>query len=215
MKRITGTNWQLCSVFTGIILIIINYLNCTPPQVIQKETPHQSERYISYNSKMVEQEIQRLEKLLEDTTYAEPDSIDTTLADSADTALTKEKIMINLFELSIHRSNPDPDYHKAYAYAALLYNMKTKARLYYLNWGRVLSNHFKLTTEKDSLIQENDSLLMEIENNSKTSTSLRYTLQKHSKQIDSLSVLIKEQNETIEKLKKLDLMMEQQRSKIQ
>lgn len=206
MKRITGMNWQLYSFFTGIMLIIINCLNCTPKQVIIEVPTLQSERYFTFNAKMVKEEIQRLEKIWRDTTGAEPDSIDTTLS--------REEILTNLFDLSIHRRNPEPDYHKAYAYAALLYKTKTKDRLYYLNWGCILSNYFQLTVEKDSLLAEKDSLLLRIEKASKSNQSLQYNSRKQTKQIDSLSVLIKGHKETIEKLKNLDLMLERQRSTI-
>jgi hypothetical protein len=75
------------------------------------------------------------------------------------------------------------------------------------------------------LIEEKDSLTQEIGDASDMSDknkSLKKKIWKQSKLVDSLQVVIKEQEETIQKqietikkLEKLDIIMEKQRSKIE
>ncbi len=210
MKKNSEIHCPTFCLCIGIMLIVIIFPNCTPKMVVKEVHVTPSEQFSGYNAKMLKERIRHLEGLLEDTAGGNTDYFDSTIS--------KERILKDLFELSIHRNNPKPDYQKAYTYAASLYKMKTRHHFYYLNWGRMLNNYFMLNTEKDSLIIVKDSLLQAIEGESKKSKSLQsnlYNLRKQTKQIDSLSTLITDQKETIEKLKKLDVMMEKQRSKIQ
>ncbi len=135
-----------------------------------------------------------------------------------DTTLSKEDVLPKLFNLLVHVNNPEPDYRKAASLADSL-AATTRARrylLYYQSWGAVLRKHQALTGEKDSL----ETVIKEI--NTKNQ-SLRYATRKRTKQIDSLSqyisdsltVIIREQKEKIEKLQELDLQMEKQRSEMQ
>lgn len=221
MKRKKGISGWNCGFYLGVILIAANFLNCTPTKVVYKEPKSKPEPYSKYNSKKVVKEIRRLEKILKDTTYAEPDSLDSTLFGEyylVDSTFTNEKILASLFELYIHKSNPEPDYHKAYSYAERLYRMNTKRKLYYLNWGRLLRTYFMLIEEKDSLAQE----IVNASELSEKNKSMRNIVWKQSKLIDSLSILIKEQEKTIEhhletikKLERLPMMMEKQRRKIE
>lgn len=221
MKRVKGISRWIIALSTVVICITANFLNCTPTKVVYKETKPKPEPYEKYNSKKVIKEIRRLEKLLKDTTYAEPDSLDSTLFGEyyeVDSTYTKEKVLANLFDLYIHKSNPEPDYRKAYSYAEKLYKMNTRRKLYYLNWGRLLHTYFMLIEEKDSLSQE----IVDASEMSEKNKSLKNTVWKQSKLVDSLQVLIKEQEETIQKqietikkLEKLDILMEKQRRKIE
>ena len=221
MKRKKGISGWNCGFYLGAILIAGNFLRCAPIKFVYKEAKPKPELYSMYNSTRVVKEIRRLEKLLKDTTYTEPDSLDSTIFGEyyrVDSTYTNEKILANLFELYIHKSNPEPDYRKAYSYAEKLYKMNVKRKLYYLNWGRILHIYFQLIEEQDSLAQEIGDATQLSEKNK----SLKNSVWKQSKLIDSLSTLIKEQEKTIEhqletikKLERLDMMMEKQRSKIE
>lgn len=221
MRKVKRNSRWINAFSSAVILVTVLSLNCTHTKIVYKEPPPKPHPYEKFNSKKVIKEIRRLEKLLKDTTYSEPDSLDSTLFGeyyNVDSTYTKEKILANLFELYIHKSNPTPDYRKAYSYAEKLYKMNTRRKLYYLNWGRLLHSYFILIEEKDSLSQEiGDASEMSDKNK-----SLNNTVWKQSKQIDSLQVLIKEQEETIQKqietikkLEKLDIIMEKQRNKIE
>lgn len=220
MRKVKKNSNRYAAFYTVIILITSLILNCTP-KIVYKETKPKPHPYENYNSEMVVKEIRRLEKLLKDTTYAETNYSDSTIFGdyiNVDSTYTKEKILAYLFELYIHKSNPIPDYRKAYSYAEKLYKMDTRRKLYYLNWGRLMQTYFILIEEKDSLAQE----IGEASKMSDKNKYLRNTIWKQSKLIDSLKVLIKEQDdtiqeqvETIKKLERLDIIMEKQRSKIE
>ena len=221
MRRKKGNSRWIYAFSSAVILITALILNCTPTKIIYKEPKPKPHPYEKFSSKKVIKEIRRLEKLLKDTTYAEPDSSDSTIFGDyidVDSTYTKEKILANLFELYIHKSNPSPDYRKAYSYAEKLYKMDAKRKLNYLNWGRLLHTYFILIEEKDSLSQE----IGNASDMSDKNKSLKKTVWKKNKLIDSLKVVIKEQEETIQKqietikkLEKLDMIMEKQRSKIE
>ena len=221
MRRKKGNSRWICALSSAVILITALVLNCTHTKIVYKEPKPKPHPYEKFNSKKVIKEIRRLEKLLKDTTYAEPDSLDSTIFGDyykVDSTYTKEKILANLFDLYTHKSNPAPDYNKAYSYAEKLYKMDTSRKLYYLNWGRTLHTYFMLIEEKDSLTQE----IGDASDMSDKNKSLKNSVWKQSKLIDSLQVLIKEQEETIQKqietikkLEKLDMIMEKQRSKIE
>lgn len=197
-----------------LMLIAVGFTNCTPPQIIYKETPRPSARFEAFNSQKVTSETQRLEVLLF--------QIRTNQADTSDTTLSEEKTLIDLFELTIHKSNAKPDYKKAYEYAEALYRMGAKDKLHYLNWGRMLKSFFDLTTLKDSLSLEleeisvnNESLETTSKNRSRKINNLSSIIGEQEKTIEEQAEVIEKQKETIEKLKKLDVMMEKQRSTIE
>ncbi len=214
MTGFTETSRYIPSSFIIIIIIVFNYINCTPQQTIHKETPGRSARFVEFNSKTVKSETQKLEVLLFE--------IKTNQTNSTDTTLSEEKVLIDLFELTIHKSNAEPDYKKAYEYAESLYKSGTKDKLYYLNWGRILKSYFTLTTQKDSLEQEINNIIENkdsLENTSQKRSikinNLKTIVEDQKKTIEEQSIIIVQQKETIEKLKKLDIMMEKQRSKIE
>ena len=221
MKRKKVISGWKSSFYLGAILIAAHFPGCAPIKIVYKEAKPKPELYSLYNSQRITNEIGRLEKLLQDTALAKPDSLDSTIFSEdyqTDPTFTHEKILEKLFELYIHKSNSKPDYRKAYSHAEQLYKMNTKRKLYYLNWGRILHSYFLLIEERDSLSQEARDASLLSENNK----SLKNTLWKQSKHIDSLSVMIKEQEgtikhqlETIKKLERLDMMMEKQRNKIE
>lgn len=185
------------------LLVVLIFFGCTQPPVVTRVKmiePDPSEGFISYSAQQVTREIQRLRTLLLDTSVASEAQVHG--------ERTRDEIMADLFELTIHRSNPSPDYEQAFAYAAVLYKTTPTRKLYYLNWGRLLKAHIQLKATCDSLARS-------FEQDSKKNRSLSYTLQSKERRIDSLMTIIQEQNEKLEKLKRLDLMMEKQRSTIQ
>ncbi len=186
-----------------VAFLLALFCGCFTPPVVTKVKiiePRPSEQFINLSSEEVTAEMKRLQKLLLDTA--------TTSASSTDQRPSRQEIITDLFELSVHLNNPDPDYQQAYAYAATLYRISKTRKLYYLNWERVLKTQVRLRAERDSL--ENA-----FQKDSKKSRSLAYVVRLREKQIDSLKVVIEEQKEKLEKLKKLDLTMEKQRSTIQ
>ncbi len=205
------------SMFTPLLLLLLFvpiFLGCAPRTVVVKKQPNLSEVYYGYSGKKILDEIHRLERLI--------DGIDIMVPDSGDSTLSTEEIVQRLFELSIHRNNPVPDYAKAYTYAERLYKSRVKKKLYYLNWGRMLKSYASLSTAKDSLefeihkISENtQSLRYYSKNKSRRISNLATTIEDQEKTIEEQKEIIAQQKETIEKLKKLDIMMEQQRSRIE
>lgn len=135
-----------------------------------------------------------------------------------DTTLSREAMLPKLFNLLMHVNNPNPDYSKAVILADSLAGKAKERRylLYYRSWAAVLRKHFVLIAVKDSL----ETVIKEMDTKNQ---SLRYATRKKTKLIDSLSlhisdslsVIIMEQKEKIEKLQELDLQMEKQRSKMQ
>ena len=84
-----------------------------------------------------------------------------------------------------------------------------------MNWKKMLEKYLELQTAQDSLA----TVITEMEEKNK---SLRLFSEKKVRQaaslsaatIDSLSIIIKKQEETINKLKELDVKLERQRSKM-
>jgi hypothetical protein len=149
----------------------------------------------------LQKEISRLELLLQ----------------SSDTVYTKKEIFGKLFDCYVDIHNNEPLYKRAIAIADTLEKQQDSERMrgYYLNWKNILEKYLALMSSNDSYAYMIEKMSGEIKN-------LRNSSRKQIKQIDnsmnatidSLSVIIRKQKETINKLQDLDLKIEQQRSRI-
>jgi hypothetical protein len=202
-----------------ILMSIALYVACSPPPptTLQKCPEPLWKEYTKLTSYQVKGEIARLEKLLMDGDTVIPALNRQT--DSTDTipnnALSAFEIKQRLFELTIHNANPDYDIQKIFDYVSFLYQHGGPDSLRYLNWGRVVREQKALVEKRDSLEATISAISKGERRESRTVRKLREDIKLYLQQHDSLSAVIRTQQETITKLQKLDVLMEQQRSKIQ
>lgn len=177
--------------------------SCNPKNT-KIRSVEQPERFVEYSSQQVQDEIVRLERILADST--------TVSGPEATTKIDRIAVSEDLFCLLLHRRNLEPDYDKALMYARNLFDAVPSKKLYYASWGGLLRQHVQLLHEKDSL-----QIIVQGNTTDQTTkcSGLQSLNRKQSKQIDSLSAVIRQQNETMMKLRQLDINMEKQRSKIQ
>ncbi|MBN1756734.1 MAG: hypothetical protein JW863_00355 [Chitinispirillaceae bacterium] len=125
------------------------------------------------------------------------------------------EIYRRLFELSIHHANPEYDPEKIYDYLTYLYQHGGEDSLRYLNWGRVVRDRESLLKERDSLA----NMVSDVSQDEKKKSGLISKLNRERKdcqqRLDSLNAVITSQRKTIQKLQKLDVLMEQRRNNIQ
>jgi hypothetical protein len=201
-----------CIISAGII-----FIQCTPPRIIQKCPGPLWKDYASFQPSQVKEETARLERLLKrgDTTCLNSISI----KNSTNSAEAKKpsglEIKRRLFELSIHHANPDDNIDKIINYASFLSQNGGPDSLRYLNWGRAAQEKKSLIRERDSLETAISDIFEREKKESKSMETLKKEIKGYLKQRDSLNAVITIQQETIMKLQKIDVMMEQQRSKIQ
>jgi hypothetical protein len=202
-----------CIVSAGVL-----FTGCTPPPAVIQKCPEPLwKEYSSFRPYKVKEETARLEALLKAENATSPDSgamtgpADTTAAPQLSELGIKER----LFELSIHHANPDYDFDKIFDYVSFLYQHGGPDSLRYLNWGRVVREHKALMRERDSLDTVISAISEGDKKDSATVENLKNELKAYSKQLDSLNAVITSQQKMITDLQKLDVIMEQQRSKIQ
>ncbi len=206
-----------CILAAGVL-----FTACTPPApVIQKCPKPLWKLYASFQPDQIREETARLEALLArgDTSVPNVNGI----ADSTDPAVAEMPsgldIRRRLFELSIHHANPECNLDRILGYASLLYLRGGPDTINYLNWSRAIKEQKALLRERDSLEAAfGDFSATSEEKDKKESRSvenLKKEIKTYLQQRDSLTAVIATQQEMIMKLQKLDVMMEQQRSKIQ
>jgi hypothetical protein len=212
---VMGSKITLLIPFVSVMFLAT--LTCTPPPIIQKCPDPVWKRYTSFKSYQVKDEIAKLETMLATADSEQPDSI--VAADSSDTLnvnhWTALEIRQRLFELLIHHANPDYNIDKILAQASFLYQHGGPDSLRYRNWGRVVRDIKLLLQERDSLMA---AFTIATENGKKDSViaeNLKREVKSFVKQCDSLNAVITTQQEMITKLQNLDVLMEQQRNKIQ
>jgi hypothetical protein len=122
----------------------------------------------------------------------------------------KHEIHVKIFDLAVHIKNPGPDYEKAlhHLLLALESGHGLKDSLHYLSWRRVLQELEQTRKKSDSLLNVSARL-------SRTNRAVSGRSNDQKRQIDSLTAKIKSQREIVNKLRKLDLQMEQKRRRIQ
>ncbi|MBN1309584.1 MAG: hypothetical protein JXA18_16810 [Chitinispirillaceae bacterium] len=203
-----------CIVTAGFFII-----TCTtpPPPVIRQCPEPLWKKYSRFDAYQVKEETARLEALLAAGVATSPDSSGET--DSTDTAAAKKlsalEIKRRLFELSIHRANPDYNVDKIFDYVSFLYQHGGPDSLRYLNWGRVVREQKALVRTRDSIAAAVSAISEADAKASRSVEHLKKEIKRVLKQCDSLTAVITDQQEMIAKLQKLDVMMERQRRKIQ
>lgn len=191
---------------------------CTPPPPAVQECPEPLwKKYSPFQSYQVKEETARLEALLAAGDTITSDSGG--MADPTDTTAAKKfsalEIKQRLFELLIHSANPDYDFDKIFEYVSFLYQHGGPDSLRYRNWGRAVREQKALLRQRDSLEHVVSDISEGDKKASRSMENFRKEIKVYLKQRDSLTAVIAAQEETISKLQKLDVMMEQRRSKIQ
>ena len=211
----------MCNSFPAILgcifMAVFFSMTCTPPPVIQKCPEPIWKKYSSLQPYQVKKEAARLESLL--TAGDTASSASNCITDSTDMAAAKKlsafEIKRRLFELSIHHANPDYDVEKILGYISFLRRSADPDSLRYLNWGRAVMEQKALARERDSLTTVISDIFEGEKKESRSAEKLKKEIKVYLKQCDSLNAVIINQQETIMKLQKLDVIMEQQRSKNQ
>jgi hypothetical protein len=204
---------KLTAILGCVFTAVAFSLRCTPPPVVRKCPEPPWIRYSSFRSDQIKKEAARLEALLAKGDTAASDSIartDTTAAKK----LSGPEIRRRLFELSIHYANPDYDLDKISTYAQSLSRLSGPDSLRYLDWGRAANEQKALVRKRDSLATALCDIFEGEKKESRTVERLKKEIKAYSQQLDSLNAVIAAQGETIAKLQKVDIMMEQQRRKI-
>jgi hypothetical protein len=196
------------------MVILFSATTCTPPPppVIQKCPEPIWKEYSLFESSQVKNESARLEALLKvgDTTGG----IVSSTGAAAAARLSGIEIKRRLFELSIHCANPDYNLDKILEFASFLCQTGGPDSLRYLNWGRAAREQKALVRERDSLKAALSDIFQGEKKESKSMEKLKKEIKVYVRQCDSLSAVITNQQETITKLQKLDVMMERRRSTI-
>ncbi|MBN1984317.1 MAG: hypothetical protein JW795_22525 [Chitinivibrionales bacterium] len=188
-------------------IVLIGGLSCTPPPPkIDMPSPEpflETNPWQLHSNEQIQSEIKRLEQKL---LFSNPVTVSRFYRD---TTSARTQIFESLFDLYIHANNRQPQYEKAYFLIDVLLKSKRyrHTNAYYRDWKQVLDMQRHEKNQYDSLLNE-FSLL------NKKHESFRSQLQKRGMEIDSLILVLKRQQETIQKLQELDLKMEQQRSRI-
>ncbi len=199
----------------GVFTAIIMSNTCAPPpRPASGKCPEPIwMEYASLESHQVKNEAARLEALL-----TAGDTVSSGITHATDTAVMKKlsgiEIRRRLFELSVHHANPDYNFDKTLEYASFLVRRGGPDSLRYLNWSRAVGERKALVRERDSLKTAVSDIAQGEKKESRSAEKLKKEIKGYLRQCDSLNAVITNQQETIMKLQKLDVMMEQRRSKI-
>jgi len=185
------------------IRLFLTFLFMSPFACTLKKSPeqlmysHLSSIYYALGDNAFENEITQREKLL-----SKPDK---TFSDR-----NHKKVLLQLAMLYSHKSNPNPDFSMALQYLnqyALLDDQVSveysKALLRYMVENNLKYN--KLIKEKEELAVKCSKLARKIDLKNKS-------LQKQKRILEKNAEDIKNKNEIIEKLKKLDIQLENRRA---
>lgn len=200
----------------ALSILLSFIITCTPPpKPIIPECPGpQWTEYTAFQPEHIKSEIQHLESLLANGDTLTIKSGNS--SDSTDSAIAKQlshmEIAQRLFELSIHYANPDYNIDTIYKYALFLNTHNGPDNLRYRNWIRIAEEQKQMLQKRDSLMAVNSNAE---EKNAKVSKQLWNEKSNFKKQCDSLNSIINKKEEMIMKLQQLDVIMEEQRSKIQ
>lgn len=207
MRSKSKTRLRLNSALLILLCISMVFYYCVPKTIhqppVQEQDIRDEEIWMPPPESFTE-EVTTLEiKLMMNDTA--PGKID-----SLDTVITKKDLMTRLFDLYIHVNNPNPEYAKAITLADSIIQRKGNkhSTLYFMNWKRILADYLQLTASKESLEKEMQEAL-------KKAGTLQGFSQKKIKQIDSLTAIIEQQKQALDKLKELDIKIEQQRTKME
>jgi hypothetical protein len=205
----------LLSVFILSSLVCFVSISCTPPAPVISKCPEPVwKSYTHLSPQEVARQISLLEKMLDSATA------ENSLMEQQNDSTTSEKFSLleiyqRLFELSIHHANPGYDYEKTYRYLTHLYQHGGKDSLRYLNWGRVVRDRESLLKERDSLSNIVNDASHDEKKSSRMINRLNRDVTSCRQQLDSLTTEITTQRKTIQKLQKLDVLMEQRRNTIE
>lgn len=196
-------NCKRLALFLGYILlamVIMPFVNCTQKVIVEApvvwDYVKEPEPLVLLNAEDIKQEITKLEiKLM-----------------LKDTVVSRDTMMMNLFHLFIHKNNPEPDYNKAILLIDSIAVLKgeTQEFLEYLNWSHFIQKYNKLLISVDSV----SAIVKESKLKNKSLEYSNKKLKKQQEKIDSLCTIINSQQETMNKLRKLDLKLEKQRNRI-
>ena len=204
------------TVILGSILAAIAFFpHCGRPVLHKCPQPLWME-YSSFQSDQIKKETVRLEALLAggDTIAVDSTVKPVSPHPAAAKKLSGLEIRRRLFELSIHHAAADYDLDKISAYAFLLRSSGGPDSLRYLNWDRAAHEQKTLVRKRDSLTAAIAGIFENEKKESKSLEKLKKEIRGYQKQLDSLHAVINLQRESIAKLQKIDLLMEQQRRKI-
>ncbi len=210
----SGRSALLSATFFSVLACSLMF-SCTPPAPIVPKCPQPVwKSYTHLSPQEVARQIALLEKMLDSAT-AETSLIEQQNDSTASGKLTVLEIYQHLFELSIHHANPGYDSKKTYRYLTHLYQHGGKDSLRYLNWGRVVRDREALLKERDSLSNIVNDASQDVKKRSRMINRLNKDVTGCRQQIDSLTTEITAQRKTIQKLQKLDVLMEQRRNTMQ
>lgn len=127
-----------------------------------------------------------------------------------DISLVKE-----LFFLSVDGRNSEVDYSESYRYAHILMRNSSESSTSFHSWVLALTDLSEKSEESDSLNLIVENCLNNAVVYQDSISILNHRLQTKNNDITELQELVKSQAEVIEKLKKLELLMEQERKRFQ
>jgi hypothetical protein len=208
---------ELFKVFGCAVMSCLIIVHCTPPpKIIIQKCPEQPwVKYSSYQPLQIREEIARLEAIVAKGDTARPRPAGTCVG--ADSTMPKKpsglEIRRRLFELAIHCANPDLDLDKIIVYAYFLGNNDGADSLRYFNWTRIAREQNGLIRQRDSLQNVVSEIIEQEKKEAKSAENLKKDIKAYVKLRDSLNAVIADQQEKMMKLQKVDVMMEQQRTK--
>ncbi len=211
MKRKNKGVRRAESLLLILFCISMAFYCCMPRPVLQAPDPEppeqRDEELVLPPPESFAEEVTTLEIriMMNDTAPAVADSLDTVPHNA-----TKTDLMAKLFDLYTHVNNPNPEYAKAITLADSILQRKggRQSALIFLNWKRILAGYLQVSASRDSLEKE----MFEA---SKKAGTLQGFSQKKLKQIDSLTIIIGQQKQALDRLKEVDVNIEQQRRKIE
>ena len=210
----TGIQCGRNALLPAVFLANIALTSCTPagqalscPEPVWKSYTHLSPQEVA-------RKISHLEKMLDSATTVNSPAGERndSIASGNPTPLELHR---QLFELYIHHANPDYDGKKIYTCLTYLYQHGGEDSLRYLDWGRAVRDRESLMKERDSLANEVNDVSQDERKKSGLISRLFRERKTCESRIDSLTAVITAQQKTIQKLQKLDVLMERRRNNLQ
>lgn len=134
-----------------------------------------------------------------------------------DTSLSDENISLikKLFFLSVDGRNSSIDYNQSLKYAQILMKYSEESSTSFHNWVMVLNSLNAKSIQINTLTVVLDSAQSDITAYLDSLESVNNTLQIKNSEINTLKEQVASQTEVIEKLKKLEMLMDKERKRFQ
>lgn len=190
-------NFSAKTTITCMLLFLL--LGCggkveTVTVVPPKETPWNQEEFNTLREKWIDIEASKELSTLNDEEHS---------------------LIEDLFFLSVDGRNRDIDYSESYKYAHILMKLSEEGSTSFHSWILVLNELSAKSDQIDTLTHLIETTQNEVVIHQDSINVLKNNLQTKNHEIKALQEQVNSQSEVIEKLKKLEMLMEKERKRFQ